>query len=50
MAGKVERFEELKCWQKARELVAAVYNLCNHRTTLATQKDYLIILLHQEWK
>ncbi|MFA7381156.1 MAG: four helix bundle protein [Bacteroidia bacterium] len=43
MAGKVERFEELKCWQKARELVAAVYNLCNQNTELArdfvTQKQ-----------
>lgn len=43
MAGKVERFEELKCWQKARELVAAVYNLCNQNSELArdfvTQKQ-----------
>ena len=43
MAGKVERFEDLKCWQKARELVAAVYNLCNQNSELArdfvTQKQ-----------
>jgi four helix bundle protein len=27
--GKVERFEELRCWQEARILVRSVYEVCN---------------------
>ena len=28
MAGKVNRFEDLTCWQSARNLVKVVYNAC----------------------
>ncbi len=28
--SKVERFEDLKCWQSARELVKLVYSACEH--------------------
>ena len=27
--SKIERFEDLKCWQSARELVKLVFELCN---------------------
>lgn len=30
--ARVERFEDLKAWQKARELANAVYNLSEHAT------------------
>ncbi len=42
MAGKVERFEDLKCWQKARELVNAVFKLCKNKelaTDFVTQRQ-----------
>ena len=30
MTGKIERFEDLKCWQKARELMNEIYNVCEN--------------------
>ncbi len=27
---KIERFEDLQCWQKARELAGEIYGLTNH--------------------
>jgi four helix bundle protein len=28
MSGKIEQFEDLRCWQEARELTRCVYGLC----------------------
>jgi four helix bundle protein len=28
MSGKIEQFEDLRCWQEARELTRCVYRLC----------------------
>lgn len=33
--GKVKQFEDLRCWQKARELVRAVYTLVSDNPLLA---------------
>jgi four helix bundle protein len=30
MSKKIERFEDLKCWQAARRLVKAVFAVCEH--------------------
>ena len=39
MTSKVNRFEDLTCWQKARELVSAVYGLCALNSKLSA--DYV---------
>jgi len=36
--AKIERFEDLKCWQESRILVKAVYTLCD-RSLLAKDFD-----------
>ena len=36
--GKIERFEDLECWQEARKLVLFVYKLCEENNKL--NKDF----------